>query len=823
MASRSLIWLRRLTKFALLILVLSGVWAGVYASSKGLTKKWRGMVQEEFARHGITLSLRKLTLDPFHGLVAKEVKLYNRNNEEYLIASIDRLELDVSLVALARDELFLNHLEVTDAEVVFPLTDKGTKPRSEEEKLVISNFNGRIHLDERRIKIDQTQGTILGVEFLINIELLHRDLDNDGLPDIAMSHEKEDSTERSNENRHQWNKSLVGAVDQIRAATEILREMEFATAPAKLNIKGSAELHALESADLTVDFSAPLVLWRGREFTSVIANAHYKEGVLDMRRYSFADDSGTLDGELEFVRETKRLRFAVRSETRALNWLTAILPELAESGIELADSPLIELSGELDMNQQMSLYNVPGKLEGLMASGSLSYRGVPFDYVSLQFAAEGKQTFFKEIKVRHATGLIEGDFLRSDEEFRAKAIVSAHPEKLSCFAFGAPDVVTFLGRFGCDDSSQIAAQLSGEGRFDDTRTWVLRGDGSFDNITFNRIAVRKGSTTWQMRDHMHTMGTTRVEFKDGGAVVAKSIVHDSSKGLTTVDSLKGKAYPETVLSLVAPETGSILSPYRFSSPPDVKFNGDVAENLGRANNFQATITSSNTMTFPFCGSDLPVEQANIELLMLGNVLHLPAFSGSLMNGLIKGELTSDFGDNMTGVTGAIQVRNVDFSPLVEVYRETSADTAPTDEGQITGHIDFNYIAGDTKSLEGKGVAAILNGNIFSLPLFGPLSPLVEAVLPNAGVGYSVAKEATANFSISDGIVETNDFVALTPAFAMKLKGTVNCVTNNIDLNARLNARGVAQVTTFLLSYIFEFKGSGSIDDPEWESLHFGGN
>ncbi len=782
------------------------------------------MVQEEFARHGITLSLRRLTLDPFHGLVAKDVKLYDRDNDEYLIASIDRLELDVSLIALARDELFLNHLEVSDAEVTIPLTENGKKPRTEDEKLVISNFNGRIHLDERRIKIDQTQGTILGVDFLINIELLHRDSNDDGLPDIAMRHaDDEDKSEQPPEDELTWNASLVVAVDQLRAVAGILREMEFVTTPAKLNIKGSAELDALESADVTLDFSAPMVHWRGRNFTKVIANAHYKEGVLDMRRYSFADDGGTLDGELEFVRDTKRLRFAVRSETRALNWLTAILPELADSGIELTDSPLIELAGELDMNQPMSLYNVPGKLEGLLASGALSYRGVPFDYVSLQFAAEGKQTFFKEIKARHETGLIEGDFLRSDGEFRAKAVVSAHPEELGCFAFGAPDVVSFLERFGCDDASQIAAQLYGEGRFDDTRSWILRGDGSFDNITFNGIAVRKGSTSWEMRDHKHSMGTTRVEFKDGGAVVAKSIVHDPAKGLTTVNSLKGTAYPETVLSLVAPETGSILSSYRFSSPPDVKFNGDIAEDLGRANNFHATISSSGSMTFPFCGSDLPVDEPNIQLAMLGNVLHLPAFSGTLMNGSIKGELTTDFGGELTGVSGKVQVRNVDFAPLVEMYRDTSTVTNSTDEGQITGHIDFTYNAGDTNSLQGKGVAAILNGNIFSLPLFGPLSPLIEAVLPKAGVGYSVAKEATCNFVIHDGIVETNDFEALTPAFAMKLKGTVNCATKNVDLNARLNARGVAQVATVLFSYIFEFKGTGPIDQPKWESLHFRGN
>ena len=64
-----------LTLLALFLAVLgTGIW---YAAEKGFTSKWRRYVTEEFRKRGVEVTLKKLMLDPWRGLVAKEVRVFD--------------------------------------------------------------------------------------------------------------------------------------------------------------------------------------------------------------------------------------------------------------------------------------------------------------------------------------------------------------------------------------------------------------------------------------------------------------------------------------------------------------------------------------------------------------------------------------------------------------------------------------------------------------------------------------------------------------------------------------------------------------------------
>src|SRR4051794_22688833 len=73
-----------LTLFVLfLAATLGGLW---YASKKGFTSKWRGYVKEEFHKRGVEVTLRRLTLDPLRGLVAKEVRVFDARGKNRVLA-----------------------------------------------------------------------------------------------------------------------------------------------------------------------------------------------------------------------------------------------------------------------------------------------------------------------------------------------------------------------------------------------------------------------------------------------------------------------------------------------------------------------------------------------------------------------------------------------------------------------------------------------------------------------------------------------------------------------------------------------------------------
>src|SRR3954471_11181821 len=75
----------RLSLFALLA---TFVWGGWYLANKGFGRQWRLRVVEELRKRGVEASVHRLTLDPFRGLVAQGVRIYDFNNRDTPLASI---------------------------------------------------------------------------------------------------------------------------------------------------------------------------------------------------------------------------------------------------------------------------------------------------------------------------------------------------------------------------------------------------------------------------------------------------------------------------------------------------------------------------------------------------------------------------------------------------------------------------------------------------------------------------------------------------------------------------------------------------------------
>src|SRR5207244_6066479 len=85
---------------------------GWYLAKKGFGRKWRGLVVEELHKHGVEASVRRLTLDPFRGLVARDVRIFDYKKRENTVAEISRISLDVNYAALLQRQHFLNAIDI---------------------------------------------------------------------------------------------------------------------------------------------------------------------------------------------------------------------------------------------------------------------------------------------------------------------------------------------------------------------------------------------------------------------------------------------------------------------------------------------------------------------------------------------------------------------------------------------------------------------------------------------------------------------------------------------------------------------------------------
>ena len=74
MPIRPLQFFKWLTLFSITLL-LSGV--AYYYYHQGFGRHWRALLTKEFHSFGLEIRVRRLTLDPFRGLVAKDLEIYD--------------------------------------------------------------------------------------------------------------------------------------------------------------------------------------------------------------------------------------------------------------------------------------------------------------------------------------------------------------------------------------------------------------------------------------------------------------------------------------------------------------------------------------------------------------------------------------------------------------------------------------------------------------------------------------------------------------------------------------------------------------------------
>src|SRR5436190_11368784 len=158
----------RLTILAAFIAIFAG---GYYLARRGFGREWRYRVVEELHKRGVEAQIGRLTLDPFRGLVAKNVRIFDYRNRENTLALISEVSLDINYAALIHHEPFLNALDVRDAQITFPIkTAEGKASRAQ-----LTNLHAHIYVPPEQIYVSQAEGIFCGVRVSATGQLIKRD------------------------------------------------------------------------------------------------------------------------------------------------------------------------------------------------------------------------------------------------------------------------------------------------------------------------------------------------------------------------------------------------------------------------------------------------------------------------------------------------------------------------------------------------------------------------------------------------------------------------------------------------------------------------
>lgn len=435
----------------------------------------------------------------------------------------------------------------------------------------------------------------------------------------------------------------------------------------------------------------------------------------------------------------------------------------------------------------------------------LMLRGVKVRRLSARMETAPGGWTLNDIKLETPDGRLDANAVMDDGGLRFAASANMSPVALVPI-MRLEGTRSWLRRWSNDESSSYKTLIRGTGPELDPDTWTTQIDFEAGSFTYRDEGFDSLSGTVRLSPGKVEYFDLDIARPEGSGRLVRA-VHDTRTELVTVEGFSGDLDPVVVTRALAPGFAGNLTPYRFSRPPRWSLEGVIGPEDGDSD-CVVTIESGGVLEYEIFGETLPFNNVGGTVTFQGSEVVFD-LDGGLFGGDASAVFTIQRGVR-PGIAGEVRLRGVEYGTLSRVYAPGARP-----EGDLTGHFVFNSVLGDARTLSGRGVAILVNGDLVSLPALGPLTPLVGALLPAPINDYSVAREASANFTVENGVFRTDDFEALTSAFRMNGSGTIDPIGDKLDFEMNVNVRGAPGLVLLPVSKLLEFQGSGSFTEPSW--------
>ncbi len=429
----------RLTVVLTLAAILGSAW---YLAHKGFGREWRQRVVEELHKHGVEASVAHLTLDPFRGLVAQDVRIFDYKHRENTIAQISEVALDINYAALLQHQPFLNAVDVRNAQLRLPLAGakRGTGPAQ------LTKFRAHIYFPPQQIYVAQADGIFCGVNVSLSGQLIKRD---DAPPSKPISEED-------------WQKRI-----QLLERTMVeLQKFKFSSTPS-LQVEFRGDLADLENAVVEANLRANKVTRGQYEFQNVKASVEFRDQVLTITEARWNDQAGAFAASGSWSRQTKEARFEARSHIDLKGFLGAFNSSGPLSDFVFDPPPVVTISGNSTFG--------PGapkvKIMGNISAPNLTYRSIPASQLNANFSWDGDRLLVRDIRLQSQGGQLTAEFLNAPGDFRLNIDSTINPIALRPFV--SREIQQFLGEWEFPKPPLVHLAIRGE----DEKPQTWRGDG----------------------------------------------------------------------------------------------------------------------------------------------------------------------------------------------------------------------------------------------------------------------------------------------------------------------------------------------------------
>lgn len=795
--------LRSLAFLLIVAAVLAGIGLLWWANRTGLPEPWRVAIEQEVAKRGAHVKIGSLRYDLLQGIVATDVRVYSEPEHLQEISRLERVILDFDKTKLARGIVHLNRIQLVHARLSMPVDPKNP----ESESLQVTDANGTVFMPgDRRLEVRDAHGKIAGIDVKLDARMIGYQQEGKNPPDDSNIGK-----------RRALLAKLLGELEQW--------QFDEKHPPAiQLSIEGDVNHWSSVTAKLALQITG--MEKNGHRLDSVAAEANLAGELLTITSLRVSDRRGVLEGHVDYNLKDREGRFDISTSLEVPALLRAWFKLPMPKEVRIGGKQVLDAEGDFQLDAQNTAQI---RATGHLRCEAVTLRGAPFEAVESAFSWRDGNLFLRDLRLIRGDGQAEGKAMVEWPLVRL-GVHSSLPVSVCrqlVAGLGLP-IEQVLNDFS--EREGAAVDVSAEGGFDASNklAWAYTGGGTAKNLNYKGVPVNSASSKF-------TLNHQELDFHDGTVVFnySKYALHKTFNGasegtakvgrirfdapnkIVEVEDVRGAIYAAPLVRLFAPKIADTLEQYRFHQPPDLKGSGVVDVTPQGRTALNISFSSDQPADYVFLGENLTLGRPRAQVGIQGERVSISNLKVDAFDGPVAGNLEYVGGGKFQGELNWTHLSIPDVTSTYGFQMKSG--------GNVTGRIEFSLTDGKVETLNGAGLIALEKAELFSVPMFGPLTPLIGGVLNDERAGFQQAKHAFCTFKIQNGVLSTNDFQTSTSSLNFAGDGSIDLKERTLDMTMRMNARGLLGLLTLPLrpfSGLFQFHGTGPLKDAHWESMKF---
>ncbi|GAB4180611.1 MAG: hypothetical protein Fur0032_21600 [Terrimicrobiaceae bacterium] len=733
---------------------------------------------------GFQTTIGRISFDLVDGLVAENVTVFQTGDEESLLGRIDRIAIAPSLDELIHRRIVIERLLLDGARAEVPLSG-----RDSESLLSVEGLSADVSLVDDQIRIARLEAEIEGIRIRASGRLsAPHGLRLPDQPAGRLASPPPITHSPSQKSEPVW----VGLLHAIK-------ELQFSESPPTLSleINGSLANPRMATISPIIAQSGPIIGpdWR---IEGIEGRARYANGKLSIEKFTIHGKDGAR-AVLWASSEGSMFDFEVESSLDPTT-LRGLVPALArlESTMQATGAPTLAVRGQVDIHDPAPSLSATGQLHW----DDFHFRGVPVTSLDAEFAYRNGTLFLPGLVIKTPQGDVRADVFSAKNDLRMRGTSNINPSSLLPALDKKARQTLELMEFA--DRPEITFEVRGNG----TTFRDLRGEGT---LTLGRTAMRgvwieSATAKLEVANGAVTYRDFILEQKNGRGT--GSFTYDFVGQQVRLEDVRSSLDPVGVLMWVDPKIAESVRPYRFNKNPSVKADGVVHMRDISKNNLRLTVDAPEGLAYDLIGRTLRFGATNATVHLDGDTVRVRVSRAKLMDGEVGFSADVSINPAHPEIRAEADVRRVDFAKLTKLYFNYDGS-----KGVCSGQYEFRAPLGRESLMEGNGSIRVEDGNVFAIPFLGPLSEILDKLVK--GSGHDAARLATADFTVADETVTTNNLTIEGAGFSLYGKGDIFFMKDRMDMSVRINARGIPGIVLYPVSKLFEYVSTGKASKPDW--------